>query len=147
MPQGPTPQVNLQAINQLAELILRSGDLSLPSAKDTLMNAYEPDEEYPDVVGISTLFRDGATLDDLAREGAFPHRKISYSVVAKVVAELHVEGYELVLWITPTDDLPDHHTLAIRQNGTVAQELPESAAQALTRAFLSVDNPYRRQRS
>jgi hypothetical protein len=93
-------------------------------------------------MGISTLFREGATLDELAHEGAFPHKKISFSVIGRLVQELGFAGYELILYITPTPRLPDHHSLAVAVAGVVQQTLADSAADALILALTVVDNPY-----
>lgn len=141
-----TPIVNLQMINVAAEIILRSGDTSVATARVTLQGAYAPDEDYLDVMGISILFKEGATFDMLAREGSFPHKKLSHAIVAKVMTELALVGYELVLWVTPTADLPDHHTLAVRGQGVAESHLPDDAADALILAFTVVENPYRTQR-
>jgi hypothetical protein len=77
------------------------------------------DLAYPDAVGISMLFREGATLDEVAREGSFPHKTISFSVIGKVIDVLAKAGYELVLYVTPTPKLPDHHSLAVAVQGVV----------------------------
>ncbi len=138
-----TPKADLTTVAVLTEILVRAGDASAPSARQTLQKAYEDlDLAYPDAVGISTLFRQGATLDELAREGAFPHRKISFSVIGKIVAELATVGYELVLFITPTPKLPDHHSLAVAVTGSVQPKLSDAAANALIRALTVVDNPY-----
>jgi len=96
---------------------------------------------------MSVVFRPGATLDQLARQGAFPHRKLSFSVIGRIKEELKNVGYEPVLFATPTSDLPDHHSLAIARVGaktSVEPILSDEAADALIRALTVVDNPYRR---
>lgn len=102
---------------------------------------------FPDAPGISVLFRPGATLDELARDGAFPHKRISFSVVGKIMEELGTAGYQLVLFVTPDPEhgLPDHHSLAVAVGGTVEPNLSDEAADALLRALTVVDNPYRPQ--
>lgn len=139
---NPTPRVDLHVV-PLGELIIRAGDLSLPTAKKVLVDGYEPDSHHPDVHGLSVVFHQGASLDALARTAHFPHRKISYSVVSRVQHELVTVGYEMVLFITPSARNLDHHTLAVAQNGLIEQKLPDTAADALLRAFMVVDNPYR----
>jgi len=138
-----TPTAKLADIGILTEILVRAGDASAPNARRTLQQAYEDlDLKYPDALGISTLFRRGATLDELAREGAFPHRKISFSVLGRIVQVLAIAGFELVLFVTPTPRLPDHHSLAVAVSGVLQPRLSEAAADALIRALTVVDNPY-----
>jgi hypothetical protein len=138
-----TSTIDLAAINPLVEIVVRAGNAAAPHARQTFQQAYvDIDLAYPDTVGISTLFREGATLDELAREGAFPHKKISFSVVGKLVEELSIVGYDLVLYIAPTPKLPDHHSLAVAVGGIVQPKLSDIAADALLRALTVVDNPY-----
>jgi hypothetical protein len=140
-----TPNVDLSAINPLAEIIVRGGDASAPNARRVMKSAYiRVDPAYPDAVGLSSLFRVGATLDELAREGSFPHQKLSFSIVGmgKIMQELAAGGFELVLFVTPTPTFPDHHSLAVAKNGNVQPTLADDAADALIRAMTVVDNPY-----
>ena len=128
----------------LAEIVVRAGNARQPDARLILQKAYVvADAAYPNTIGISTLFRPGATLDELAREGSFPNAKLSYSVVGRIMAELAIAGYELVLYVTPTRALPDHHSLAVARSGVVLQGLTDDAGDALLRALDVVDNPYR----
>jgi hypothetical protein len=86
-----TPRVNLTAINPQIEIVVRGGDATHPNAR-TLQNAYDLDPTYADVIGISVLFRVGATLDELMRGGHFRHPKISYSPVGRIRSELALVG-------------------------------------------------------
>jgi hypothetical protein len=54
-----TSTVDLTAINQQTEIVLRAGNAKHPQAHQTLLNAYDPDRAYSDVVGVSVLFRVG----------------------------------------------------------------------------------------
>ena len=100
---------------------MRAGNAQQSDARQILQRAYTAvDATYPDTIGISTLFRPGATLDELAREGSFRNAKISYSLVGRIITELSAVGYELVLYVTPTPALPDHHALAVAQSGAGA---------------------------
>jgi hypothetical protein len=109
-----TPTVDLAALNPLLEIVIRAGDTSVGSARTTLQTAYlARDMNYPDTIGMSTLFRVGATFDELAREGSYPHKKISFSIIGKIREELQQVGFDLVLFITPTRKYPDHHALAV----------------------------------
>ena len=139
-----TPIVDLATLNPLVEIVVRAGDATTASARTTLQTAYlARDPAYPDTIGMSTLFRIGATLDELAREGSFPRRKISFSVIGKIRTELQQDGFDLVFFITPTSTYPDHHALAVAQHQVVAMILADAAADALIRALTVVDNPYR----
>lgn len=140
--------VDLTQIQPLAELVLRAGDLAAKDARAVLVDAYEVDDDYDNVVGISVLFRSGANADALASEGRFPHSRLSISFVGKVMEELTDVGGELILFITPMPNLglPDHHTLAIQRKGLIEPALSTDIADALLRSFLSVRNPYRRKR-
>lgn len=136
-----TSTVDLRQVSVLAEIVVRAGNARQPDARHIMQKAYlAVDATYPDTIGISTLFRPDATLDELAREGSFPNAKISYSIVGRITAELTASGYELVLYVTPTAVMPDHHSLAVARRGQVLPQLP---GDALLRALDTVDNPYR----
>lgn len=142
----PVPTVDLSRASVLAEIVIRAGNAQALDARQKMQEAYErEDPAYPDAIGLSTLFRPGATLDELVREGHFPHSKISYSIIGRIIRELGAAGYTPVLQITPTDQLADHHTLAIAQGATIQLKLPDAAADALIRALDVFDNPYRQQ--
>jgi hypothetical protein len=143
MAQNVAAMVDLWALSPLTEIVIRAGSLNRPDAKGILIDGYEDDPRYPNVFGLSTVFRQGASLDELARAAHFPHGKIGYSVIARIQQELAVVGYELVLFITPTVRYADHHTLGIMKNGQVQQTLDDVAADALLRAFTVVSNPYK----
>lgn len=95
------------------------------------------------MAGLSCLFRPGATLDELARAGAYPNTKLSVAIVQRLITELLVAGYALLLYITPVQGYPDRHTLVITRDGAVEQILTDDALDALIRAMTVVDNPYR----
>ena len=141
-----TTTVDLQQVSILTEIVVRAGNARQSDARYILQKAYVAvDASYPDTIGISTLFRPGATFDELAREGSFRNAQISFSIVGRIIAELAAVGYELVLYMTPTAALPDHHSLAVGQGGTVLLHLPDDAGDALLRALDSIDNPYKSQ--
>ena len=64
--------------------------------------------------------------------------------VADILRELDQVGFGLVLYVSPTTDLSDHHTLCETQDGTVQADLADGAADALIRALRVVDNRYQR---
>lgn len=139
-----TATVDLARVSVLQEIVVRAGNARASGARAVLQARYERDDAYLDVVGLSTVFREGASLDQLARAAQFPHPRISWSVVGRLIAELTAVGYEPVLFITPTPDLGDHHTLAVASigAGVVEMTLPDAAANALIRAMDVDDNPY-----
>ena len=130
-----TPRVNVAAIHPNVEIVVRGGDAKDPNARRTLQRTYTAiDNRYPDAIGVSTLFRVGASLDELMREGRFPHPKIGHVLVGRIMSERAAIGYEL--------GLPDHHSLAVALAGVVQQTLSDDAADTLLRALTVRDNLY-----
>jgi hypothetical protein len=139
------PTVDLSTIDPRSEVILRGGNVAVPGARLALQRAYlRADPAYGNLLGISVLFRAGATIDELAREGMFPHPKISIAVVTDILRELNQVSLGLSLYITPTQDLPDHHTLCVTQGGVSQDSLSDVAGAALIRAMRVIDNTYQR---
>ncbi len=143
--------VDLSRISPLVEIILRAGDAHDPRTRERMRAAYNtPLTLFPGAVGLSCLFRPGASLDDLAREGAYPNPMLSYATIDRLQSELSHVGYTLVLFITPTRQFPDHHTLAVAkqmspasgQAGIIEVSLTDAPLDALIRALTVVRNPY-----
>lgn len=134
----------MRAVSVLSEIVLRGGDFAHPAARKGLKEQYRRvNAHYPDVrAGLSCLFRPGASLDELAREGAYRNPRISVAIIQRLIAELALNGYELVLYKTPVSGFPDHHTLAVARSGAVALVLEDDALDALIHAMTVVDNPY-----
>jgi hypothetical protein len=65
-----TAQVDLGAINALAEIVVRGGDAHDPRARYALQKGYQQHLSFPDVQGLSVIFRAGASLGELARQAA-----------------------------------------------------------------------------
>ncbi len=82
----PTPTVDLRRISMLAEIVLRGGDLTDPRSRESLRMQYEqPNNYYTDLAaGLSCLFRPGASLDELAREGSYPNARLSVAIVERL---------------------------------------------------------------
>jgi hypothetical protein len=91
---------------------------------------------FPDVQGLSVVFRERASLYELARAAQLPYPNLSYSVVSLLRAELRAVGFEMVLYITPSRRLPAHHTLAVAAGGITLPNLPDAAADALIRTLI-----------
>jgi hypothetical protein len=142
----PTPTVDLRQISMLSEIVLRGGDFNHPRSRESLRMQYEqPNNYYLDLAaGLSCLFRPGASLDELAREGAYPNARLSVAIVERLINELATVGCELALYITPVPHFPDHHTLAIMRSGLLEKTLRDDV---LIRAMSIVSNPYRRAKS
>lgn len=150
----PTPvTLDLTQLSILAEIIIRGGDLHGASAnvRQILQNNYRIYSPRYGVYGLSVLVNANpaqpATYDQLAQRNPIFNRKLSVSVIGAVTGALHRAGYGMVLYVTSSNDLPDHHTLAIFDLGDVAQTihqtLPDPAVGALMSAFpAAVDNPY-----
>jgi len=142
-----TPTIDLSQPTIRGEIVLRAGNLADPNALRSLKIAYErADPLYPDTIGLSVLFRPGATVDDLAREGSFRHAKLGHALVRQLIQALAQVGYDLILFVTPHPELPiplpDHHSLAVARNGQVEPKLADVAADALLHALTMMDNPY-----
>ncbi|HEY7093230.1 MAG TPA: hypothetical protein VH393_08630 [Ktedonobacterales bacterium] len=143
-----TALVDLGQVSELTEIVLRAGNARQANARRVLQKAYRAvDPTYPDAVGIMALFRPGATLDELARQGSFPQAKLRYTIVGRMLAELNAAGYELVLFVTPTSALPDRHSLAVARGGMALRQLPDDAGDSLLRALDVAENPYRNRAS
>lgn len=147
----PTPTVPMAYLHQPGEIILRAGDAQAVDARQRMQDAYvRRDAAYPDAVGLSVLFCLGATLDELAREGQYPHKKLSHASTSQIVTSLAAVGYVPVLFVTPITDLPDHHSLAVAALGMstsgIEPTLPDIAADALLHILVVLDNMYRRTR-
>jgi hypothetical protein len=78
-------------ISPLAEIVIRSGDLAQPAARQFLIDGYEDDRRYPNVFGLSVVFRQGAALDTLAKAASFPHGKIKFISVGGILDQPHEE--------------------------------------------------------
>jgi len=145
MVSGPTPTIDLTTVNTLSELVLRGGNFADPASRHSIQAQYaRVNAHYPDVrAGLSCLFRPGASLDALAREGAYRNSKLSVAIVQRLVTELGQVGYHPMLYVTPVQGYPDHHTLVVVRAGIIQQTLADDALDALIRTMMIVDNPYR----
>jgi hypothetical protein len=87
-----TATVDLHHVSTLSEIVLRGGDFSHPASRHGLQVQYaRPNIHFPDVqVGLSCLFRPGASLDELAREGSYRNSKLSFAIEQRLLAELAI---------------------------------------------------------
>lgn len=150
----PTPAtLDLTQLSVLTELIIRGGDLHDVKANVRLIlqNNYRVYSLRYGVYGLSVLINANpaqpATYAQLAQRNPIFNKKLTLSVVGAVSGALHQAGFGMVLYVTPSIDLPDHHTLAVFDlsdaTQTLHQTLPDAAVTALIRSFPpAVDNPY-----
>lgn len=139
------PRVDLSPISMRSEVVLRGGNVKAPGVRRQLRDAYARlDDMYPDIRGLSVVFRPGATLDELARAASFPHSKLSHARVTELNTALSTAGFAVILFVTPHPEanLPDHHTLAVEQGGVIQLALDAAAAYALIQTMRVVDNAY-----
>ncbi len=141
-----TSQVDLTLIGLRAELVLRGGNLTDPRARESARAQYLlPNNHYPDLqVGLSCLFRSGASIDDLAQAGFYRNATLSVTVVQHLIDELAIIGCVPVLYVTPTLQYPDHHTLVFLRAGVLEVVLAQDVLEALARAMMVVKNPHQR---
>jgi len=162
----PTPQqLDLTQVPMLAEIIIRGGDLHDASAnvKQILQNNYQVLSTRYGIRGLSVLInattQQQASYNMLAQRNPIFNRKLSLSVIGAVKMALKHAGFGviIIIYVTPSHDLPDHHTLAVydvdpldeqdKPLSTVHRHLPDNAAKAIIIAFNQVvDNPYPKQR-
>ncbi|HEX5159621.1 MAG TPA: hypothetical protein VFW17_20595 [Ktedonobacterales bacterium] len=142
----PTSQVDLTSVSLRSELVLRGGNLTDARAQESARAQYLlSNNHYHDVhVGLSCLFRPGASFDDLAQEGAYRNATLSVTVVQHLMDELAVIGCAPVLYVTPTLQYPDHHTLVFLRAGVLEVALAQDVVEALARAMMVVKNPHQR---
>jgi hypothetical protein len=141
----PTRTVDWWRVSLLSEIVVRGGDFAHPDARSGLKVQYaRPNVHYADVrAGLSCLFRPGASLDELAREGSYRNPRLSVAIVQRLISELATAGCELLLYVTPVAGYSDHHTLAVARDGAIELTLGDDVLDALIRAMTVVDNPYR----
>lgn len=145
----PTPKLDLTRINLLSQIVLRAGNISDPRAQQATRDQYQrPNTSYTDLkVGLSCLFRPGASFDDLAREGFFPNARLSAATIQQLASELAIIGCEPALYATPViPRYPNHHTLVFFRGGMLELTLQDDMLQALVRAMTIVRNPHQQQK-
>jgi len=154
----PTPgTVDLTQLSSLAEIIIRGGDLhdTQTNVRQILSNNYRVYSTNYGVYGLSVIINANpaqpATYDQLAQRNPILNKKLSVSVMGTVKGALRRAGFGMLLYVTPSGDLPDHHTLAVfdwdDEKQSVHHVLPDAAAAAIITAFSSVvENPYPKSR-
>jgi len=145
----PVQRVDLTRVSLLSQLVLRAGNINDPRAQLAARDQYRrPNTSYTDLkVGLSCLFRPGASLDDLAHEGLFPNARLSTATIQQLVSELATIGCNPALYVTPViPRYPNHHTLVFVRGGMLELTLQDDVLQALVRAMTIVSNPYQQQK-
>jgi hypothetical protein len=135
--------VDLTTINPSFDIILRAGDITQPNAREVLQRNYAAgNPDYLSVVGLSVLFAPGADMLYLMQHNIVPHKRVAHARVQSIVAALNSQGYDMLLYVTPDmPRLPDHHQLAVSQQGVVLTKLPDDAANLLLQALQDDINP------
>ena len=145
--------LDLTHLSVLTEIIIRGGDLhdAHANVRQILYNNYRVYSPRYGVYGLSVLVNANpahpVTYDQLAQRNPIFNRKLSLSVIGTVQGALRGAGYGMVVYMTPSTDLPDHHTLAVfnlsDEAQTIHHTLPDLAVDALISAFpQAIDNPY-----
>lgn len=142
----PTPKVDLDQVGLLSEIVLRGGNISDSRAQESARAQYKlPNGHYSDLrVGLSCLFRPGASFDELSHEGFYRNAQVSVTIVQQLIDELAIIGCEPVLYVTPVPQFADHHTLVFLRAGALELTLEQDVLDALARAMMIVKNPYQR---
>jgi hypothetical protein len=141
----PTPYVDLSQVGR-AEIVLRGGNLhDLRAQQETRKQYARPNRFYADLtVGLSCLFRPGASVDDLAIEGRYPNPSLSVTTVYRLTEELARIHCSMRLHVTPVAMYPDHHTLIFYRRAALETALEDDVLDALARAMTIVKNLHRR---
>lgn len=141
----PTPKVDLRQVGQ-SEIVLRGGNLHDPRAQQETQKQYaRPNRFYADLqVGLSCLFRPGASINDLAIEGNYPNPSLSVTTAHRLMTELGKIQCSMELYMTPVAMYPDHHTLVFLRNAVLETTLAKDVLDALARAMTIVQNQYRK---
>jgi hypothetical protein len=121
------------------EWVVRAG----VATAQRLIEGYAQHKGAPGLYGFSVQYAPGATVEQLAQAGRFPHAQISYATDDALQAALAPLGYTMRLVKSPGSGY--HHTFAVLYDGggTMAQVLPPDAAQAISQAFQQRANPAR----
>jgi hypothetical protein len=108
-----------------------------------LQAKYQQHIQVPSVWGFSVQYDAAASVDELARAGAFPNGQISYQEEQVLAAALLAFGYRMRL--VPTPGRGYHHTFMVLYDasGVMLQTLPLDAATTLHQTFLHIPNPHR----
>ncbi len=112
------------------------------AAAKSLIAGYRQHLGVAGLYGCSVQYAPGYTVEDLAQAGQFKNNQISFATEDALVSALRPLGYTLHL--VPSPGRGFHHTLVVLYDvgGTMLQQLPQDAAEALSRAFQQRPNPY-----
>ena len=149
----PPVTLDLSHLSVLAEIIIRGGDLhdTKANVRQILQNNYRVYSPRYGIYGLSVLVNANPaqpiTYDQLAQRNPIFNKRLSLSVIGTVKDALRQIGCGMVLYVTPSHDLPDHHTLAVFDLSDVTQtihhDLPDLVVEALMSAFsTTAENPY-----
>ncbi len=119
--------------------VVRAGE----SKPRDLQAKYLEHTQAPSVWGFSVQYDQAASVDDVARAGAFPNGQISYQQEQVLATALLALGYRMRLVRTPGRGY--HHTFMVLYDasGVMLHTLPLDAATALHQTFFHIPNPHR----
>ena len=108
-----------------------------------LMTGFAEHRAVPGLYGFSVQYAPGASLDDLALSGRFPHAMISYEDEEALASALAPIGYRMRLVASP--GAGHHHTFCVVEDlsGRAQTALPPIVADALAQTFRRMPNPHR----
>ena len=112
------------------------------AAPDMLIAGYRAHAAVPGLYGFSVQHEPGRSVEDLAQAGQIRNAQISYATPSDLQAALWPLGYQMRLVRSPGHGF--HHTLIVLvdASGTLLQQLPRDAAEALSHTFRRQPNPH-----
>jgi hypothetical protein len=124
--------------SQRTDWVVRGGI----AAPDVLIAGYREHVAVPGLYGFSVQRRPGHTVEELATAGQMKNAQISYATASELRAALQLLGYRVRLVRSPGRGF--HHTFVVLvdANGTLLQQLPRDAAEALSDTFRRRPNPH-----
>ncbi len=107
----------------------------------SLVSGYNKHRSVTGLYGFSVQYAPGATVEELALAGQFPHPQVSYAPEDALAAALAPLGYSMRLVKSPGTGY--HHTFTVLYDATGAMlsVLPQDAAVVLSATFQQMPNP------
>jgi len=141
MPRSTARAVPRNRDRQQPDYIVRCGE----SKPQDLIRGYRQHKLVPNLAGFSVQYAPGEHLsvDELATLGACPNPKVSYTTSNEIAVALAPTGY--VATLTKSPGIGSHYTLSVVRIPAAMpeQELPLTAAEALSAFFHRKANPLR----
>jgi len=116
------------------------GGISLPT---DLQKGYREHVQVQNLFGFSVQYHPGATIDELAIAGRFPHLSISYAVDTELVVAVSAIGYDVKLIASPGKGFHSTLMALMTATGVIVHILPDDLAVELSAHFKRMPNPAR----